>query len=769
MVKRKCFWALCIVIFAVHIEAQTVHIHGKVADRTTGEPLIEAAVFVRGTNMNTLTDVDGRYSLSVQRGTYILSSAYLGYDRKDIRVKADATEQVVDFEMESNTELGEITVSSKARDERVTTLQMGMERLTANEIKRMPALLGEVDVLKAVQLLPGVQTVSEGSSGFSVRGGSPDQNLILLDNATVYNASHLLGFFSVFNNDVLRGLSLYKGDIPAKHGGRLASLLDIQTKTDQPERFAATGGIGLISSRLTMEAPVGEKTAFLIGGRRSYADLFLKLSADANVRRAAVYFYDMNAKATHRFSEKDALEVSGYFGKDHFGASPGAFDYGNATATVTWSHIFSERLYVNTGIYISNYDYGLESRLEGAQVVWKSSIADRSLRFDFGQPVNDLWNLNYGLSGTLHAFNPGLVSMNGFDDLIVQGNRAFESSVYASNEQKFTDRLSVKYGLRWTLFQNVGKATVFDYDENYASVDSTVYPAGKVYNTYSAFEPRIGMVFKISASSSVKANYAHNVQFIQLANNSSAGSPLDVWFSAGPNVKPQAVDLFAAGYFHNLKNDEYETSVELYYKDLKNVIDFAEHARMLLNSKLDGEIRTGDGRAYGVEWMVKKNTGALTGFINYTLSHAERTIPGVNQGQTYLAPFDKTHSLNVAASYELSRKCNLSATWVYATGNPVTYPSGRFEIDGEYFPIYSGRNEYRRPDYHRLDLSFTFAPDKYARKRWKSEWNVSLFNAYNKKNPWIINYLQNADTGRPYAEMMYLFGVVPSITYNFKF
>ncbi|MDR1406919.1 MAG: TonB-dependent receptor [Tannerella sp.] len=751
------------------IISQNICIRGKVTDLLTDEPLIEAVVFVRGTNIHALTGVDGAYSLCLQKGSHTVTVSYLGYNPKDVRISLGDRDQIVDIGMESNTQLSEVTVSSQARDERVNTLQMGVEKLTAGEIRRMPALLGEVEVLKAVQLLPGVQTVAEGSSGFSVRGGSPDQNLILLDNATVYNASHLLGFFSVFNNDVLRGLSLYKGDIPARHGGRLSSLLDIQTKTDAPEKFGATGGIGLISSRLMMEAPIGENTSWMIGGRRSYADLFLKMSADENLRKAAVYFYDMNIKATHRFSAKDRLELSGYYGKDHFGAGPGMFDYGNATATLAWSHIFSEKFFSHVGVNLSNYDYGLESKLEGAQATWKSSMTDWTLRFDFNQPISDLWNLNYGLSSTIHAFDPGFVAAKGFENIVIPGNKALEHSLYVSNEQQFSERFSVKYGLRWSLFQNIGSATVFNYDENYRSVDSTVYGAGKIYHTYPAFEPRIGMVLKLGRSSSVKANYAHNVQFIQLANNSAAGSPLDIWFSAGPNVKPQEADMFALGYFHNLKNDAYETSVELYYKKLTNVIDFAEHAQLLLNDKLDGEIRTGSGRAYGVEFMVRKNTGLLTGFVNYTLSRSERTIPAINHGRTYLAPFDKTHSLNIAANCDLSRKCSLSAVWIYATGNPTTYPSGRFDIGGEYFPIYSGRNEYRRPDYHRLDLSFTFSPDKNSAKRWKSEWNVSLFNAYNKKNPWIISYLQDADHGLPYAEMMYLFGIVPSITYNFKF
>ncbi|MDR0756688.1 MAG: TonB-dependent receptor [Tannerella sp.] len=750
--------------------AQHARISGRVADSVTDEPLVEAAVFVKGTGIHTLTAVDGTYALLLPEGVHTLTASYLGYYQKDIAVRiAGSGGQTVDFRLEGNTQLYEVTVTSQARDERVTTLHMGVEKLTAGEIKRMPALLGEVDVLKAVQLLPGVQTVSEGSSGFSVRGGSPDQNLILLDNAVVYNASHLLGFFSVFNNDVLRGLSLYKGDIPAKHGGRLSSLLDIQTKAEIPARFGATGGIGLISSRLMMESPVGENTSWMVGGRRSYADLFLKMSPNKDLRSASVYFYDMNGKVTHRLSGKDRLELSGYYGKDHFGANLGSFDYGNASATMAWSHIFSDNFFSSISFCFSNYDYGLESKLEGAQASWKSSIADWSLRFDFSRPISDLWNLNYGLSTAVHSFNPGMVAVKGFDNIAIPGNRALEHSIYASNEQKISARFSVKYGVRWSLFQNVGRATVFNYDANYRSIDSTVYGAGKIYNTYSAFEPRVGMVMKLSGSSSIKANYAHNVQFIQLANNSAAGSPMDIWFSAGPNVKPQEADMFALGYFHNLKNDEYETSVELYYKKLKHVIDFAEHAQLLLNDKLDGQIRTGNGQAYGAEFMVRKNTGPLTGFVNYTLSRSERTIPAINRGKAYLAPFDKTHSLNIAASYDLSRKCSLSAIWIYATGNPTTYPSGRFNIQGEYFPIYSGRNEYRRPDYHRLDLSFTFSPDKNSGKRWKSEWNVSLFNAYNKKNPWIITYLQDAATGLPYAEMMYLFGIVPSLTYNFKF
>jgi hypothetical protein len=746
-----------------------MHVGGRVTDRLTGEPLVEAVVFAKGSGqIHTTTDEDGMYALSLKRGTYTLVSSYLGFHQKEITVQVDR-DRTVDFELDMNTQLKEVEVSARVMDRNVSRVQMGLEELSATEIKRMPALMGEVDVLKVIQLLPGVQTVSEGGSGFSVRGGSPDQNLILIDNTTVYNASHLLGFFSVFNNDVLSGISLYKGDIPLKHGGRLSSLLDVQTRTEQPERLQGVGGIGLISSRLMLEAPLGEKTSWMIGGRRSYADLFLKLSAEEALRKSSVYFYDLNAKITHRLNDRNRLELNGYYGIDHFGATMGEFHYGNGAASLLWGHVFSETLYARTSLHLASYDYGLVSKLDNAKARWISSIRDWSLRFDLSHPLSDRWNLNYGVSASLHRFNPGVVTMEDYGGLRKEASTAMEYSLYVSNEQKFSEHFTVKYGLRGSLFQNVGKATVPRYNEDYEVVDTAVYAAGKVYHTYSALEPRVGLVWKLTGASSVKMNYAHNVQYIQLANNSASGSPLDIWFSASPNIRPQHVDLYSTGYFHNFRDNTWEASVELYYKNLTHVIDFAEHATLLMNPNLDGEVRTGSGRAYGVEWMLRKNTGALTGFLNYTLSRSERTIPEINQGKTYLAPYDKTHALNVVANYEFSEKWNVSATWVYATGNPTTYPSGRFEINGEYFPIYSGRNEYRRPDYHRLDLSLGFIPHPRPGKRWQSEWNLSIYNAYGKKNPWMITYDQNANTGLPYAQMLYLFGVVPSITYNFKF
>ncbi|MDR2774691.1 MAG: TonB-dependent receptor [Tannerella sp.] len=775
MRRESILLLLCFSFFFTGV-AQKIELKGRVIDRSTNEPLASALIKVKEVSLATLSGEDGNYSILFDKGgVYVISVSYVGFGEVSKKIDLHRS-QTVDFILDNNTQLDEVLVTSTAPDERVKSLNMGVEKLSAVEIKRMPALMGEVDIIRAIQFLPGVQTTSEGGTGFSVRGGSPDQNLILLDNTTVYNASHLMGFFSIFNNDVLSGIDLYKGDMPLKYGGRLSSLLEVRTKNDHPEQITATGGIGLIFSRLTLEGPVGENTSWLLGGRRSYADLFLKLLSDEALRKSSIYFYDFNAKLTHRFSNRDIVDINGYYGKDKFGAEPGDFQYGNGAASMSWRHVYSDMLSSKVSFNISDYDYGLQSKLESAKAMWESSITDYMLRVDMTHSISEKWNLTYGLSSILHRFRPGFVKMDTSSGgeaasikYEVEGSNALEHSVYLSNEQKFSEKLSVKYGARLSAFQNIGKAMVYRYSENYRITDSLVYKPGEIYNTYVAVEPRLGFVLHLSGNSSLKGNYLHNVQFMQLANNSASGSPLDVWFPASPNIKPQVLDMFSAGYFRNLADNMYETSVELYYKNQENVIDFAEHANLMLNKKLEGEVRTGKGKAYGIEFMIRKNKGRLTGFVNYTLSRSERTIPGVNKGKTYLSPYDKTHNFNIVTNYELSKKCSFSLIWVYATGNPTTYPSGRFEIDGEYFPIYSGRNEYRYPDYHRMDMSFTYIPRPDSKKRWRGEWNFSLYNAYGKKNPWMITYSQNEDTGIPYAEMMYLFGVVPSVTYNFKF
>lgn len=770
MLNRTFFYfsLFSIIVFPVLAQRQTITIEGIVLEKSTNSPLPGATLVVEETRNGYISDESGRFKFSIEKGNYALITSFVGCQSDRTTISASGNQKLKIILSES-TELEEVVVYALAKDANVTSLSMGVERLSMTEIKKMPALMGEVDVIKAVQLLPGVQSTSEGSSGFSVRGGSPDQNLILLDNTTIYNASHLMGFFSVFNNDVISDLELYKGDIPLKHGGRLSSLLDIKTIDDMPEKISGTGGVGLILSRLVLQGKAGNKTSWMVGGRRSYADLFLKLSSDEDMKGLTLYFYDLNAKLTHRISDRDHISLNMYYGQDNFGTKLYGFKYGNMASSLSWGHSYNKNLYSRIGVNISNYDYKLNSDIDGAKMTWKSKINDIMLRADFTYNNEYFQNLSFGGTSTLHSFTPGTVKSEDYGQFKIDNNYAVESALYASNEQSLTDKLSVKYGLRWSVFQNMGKGTVFTYDDKYELADSAVYKSGKVYNTYHMIEPRVGAVYKLTDNSSVKANYAHNTQYIQLANSSSSGSPLDVWFLSGPNIKPQKVDMFSAGYFHNLDNDTYETSVEVYYKSLSNVIDFADHADLILNKHLEAEVRTGKGKAYGAEFMVRKNKGKVNGFINYTLSRTERTIPEINKGKTYLSPYDKTNSVNIVLNYELSRKVTLSGVWVYATGTPTTYPSGRFGIDGEYFPIYSGRNEYRKPDYHRLDLSCTYVPNPDSKKRWKSEWSFSIYNAYGRKNPFMITFDQEAATGIPYAESVYLFNMVPSVTYNFKF
>lgn len=770
MSNKKLLLLFFIYLFTPSLIAQNKNstLEGIIMDKSSGSPLPGATLFIEETRNGYITDDSGRFKFSLPKGDYSLIVSFVGYKSYRTRINTSSN-QTLKIDLLENTELEEVVVTAKAQDANITNLNMGVERLSIGEIKKMPALMGEVDVIKAIQLLPGVQSTSEGSSGFSVRGGSPDQNLILLDNTTVYNASHLMGFFSVFNNDVISDLELYKGDIPLKHGGRLSSLLDIKTIDKMPQKFSATGGIGLILSRLVLQGKAGNNTSWMIGGRRSYADLFLKLSSDKEMRKLTLYFYDLNAKLNHRISNKDNIALNLYYGQDNFGTDLYGFKYGNMATSLTWGHSYNENLYSRIGLNISSYDYKLDSDIEGAKMTWESTINDFMLRADFSYHNDNNINLSFGGSSTMHSFTPGTVRAEDYARFKMDNNYALESALYASNEHQVTDKFSIKYGVRWGIFQNMGKATVFTYDDQHEIADSMSYKSGKIYNTYHTLEPRIGAVYKLTDHSSVKANYAHNTQFIQLANSSSSGSPLDIWFLSGPNIKPQKAEMWSAGYFHNLEEDNYETSVEVYYKSLSNVIDFADHADLLLNKHLEAEVRTGKGKAYGAEFMVKKNKGKLNGFVNYTLARSERTIPEINKGKTYLSPYDKTNSVNIVLNYELSRKVTISGAWVYATGTPTTYPSGRFGIDGEYFPIYSGRNEYRRPDYHRLDLSCTYVPNPDSKKRWKSEWNFSIYNAYGRKNPFMITFDQEPDTGIPYAESVYLFNMVPSITYNFKF
>jgi len=786
MFYRRLLFFLFIILFCADLPAQNKRftISGNITDSATGEDLIGASLYIEELKTGTVTNAYGFYSISLPEGKYRLAYSFIGFERmmqvvdlnKDIRLN-------IRLEPAAN-EIGEVVIAAEGRNANVSRMEMSVERLSMKTLKRIPALMGEIDVIKAIQLLPGVQSTAEGTSGFSVRGGSHDQNLIILDEATVYNASHLMGFFSVFNNDAIKDVKLYKGDIPASFGGRLSSLLDVRTRDGNNRHFSATGGIGTISSRLTLEGPVySDKLSYLVSGRRTYADVFLIFANDPDLKKSTLYFYDMNAKMNYRINDNNRLFLAAYLGRDKFANTFAGMNFGNQTVSLRWNHLFSSKLFSNFTFIGSFYDYYLRTELsEQISMDWKSKMQDFGFKADFSYFLNPNNPIKFGYHLTHHGFMPGEGGGVGEQSIIARfaqpKERALEHAWFVTNENKIVENFSVKYGLRYTLFQNISNGEQVYELAKYAVKDSATYTRGTVYHNCGRWEPRIGMVYEINEANSVKASYSRTAQFIQLASNSAAGSPLDVWFQSTPNIKPQMCNQFAVGYFRNFKDNMFETSLELYYKDMTDVIDFKDHAELMANSNLERELRFGAGKAYGVELMVRKNEGKLNGWVSYTLSRARRTIDEINKGKEYRSPYDKPNNISVVLNYELSKQWIVSANWVYASGTPVTYPTGRYEIEGKYVPIYSDRNEYRYPDYHRLDLSATWsftcasqsASKSNAKKRFKSELNFSLYNAYGRHNPWTIMFRQEKDNpDKTYAEMVYLFSFVPSVTYNFTF
>lgn len=748
-------------------------ISGYIKDAENGESLIGATVFVRELNVGTAANMYGFYSLSLAPGKYTVEYSFLGYSKeiKQLTLTGSAT---ISVELAPKAQvMEEVTVTAERADKNVRQAEMSTARLDMRTIRQIPALMGEVDVIKAIQLLPGVQATSEGTSGFSVRGGGLDQNLIVLDEATVYNASHLMGFFSVFNNDAVRDVKLYKGDMPAYYGGRLSSVLDVRMKEGNNKKFKGTGGVGLISSRLTLEGPiVNEKTSFLVSGRRTYADLFFPLLSDSNARKAIMYFYDLNLKVNHQFNNNNRLFLSAYLGRDIFGekgASKAGF--GNRTATLRWNHQFSSKLFSNLTAIASKYDYALSTEQGGDKYVWNSRLQDYSLKADFNfypDPDNEI---RFGVSSTYHTLDPidAWIHSASSDTTLAfpsMKNNELEHAAYVSNQQKIGEDLTLKYGLRYTLFQNIGPSVLNQFDENHAYTGETKYSKGEIFHSYPAFEPRFGVLYTLNSFSSLKASYSRTFQFLQLASVSNGGMPLDYWFPSNNNVKPQKSDQFGIGYFRNFSQNTFETSIEMFYKKMKDVIDFKDHTQTLFNSRLEGDIRTGTAQSYGVEFLIRKNEGRLNGWISYTYSRALRKIPEINYGKEYPAPYDKPNNINVILNYSFTQRLILSTTWIYATGTPITFPVGSQIVGNTAIPVYSGRNEYRMRDYHRLDVSVTLKGKERTNRLWSGEWVISVYNAYGRHNDWMLNF----DLEKGKAERTYLpFVFFPAITYNFNF
>lgn len=755
---------------------KNIVISGYIRDSQTDEVLAGVTVIDAILKNGTSSDSRGWFSISVPAGDYDLQFSYIGYSSISMNGHSDRNitlnAELVSFE----TPLGEVFVEGKRSDNNVKATEMSIVKLDIKTIRMVPAFLGEIDLIKVLQLLPGVQSTSEGSSGFSVRGGSADQNLILLDDATIHNASHLMGFFSVFNNDAVKEITLYKGDIPAAYGGRLSSLLDVKMKEGNPKKLGIAGSIGTVSSKLTIDGPlIKDKTTFLISGRRTYADLFLPFAKEQEIRDNKLYFYDLNMKLSHVLNAGNRLYFSGYDGRDIFKNDFARIGFGNRAGTLRWNHLFSSKIFMNLTLIGSRYNYILGTIGESSNsFTWESKIAGYSVKSDITHYVSDNHTLRYGIGTIYHDIDPGKAYSNStgalYSEFVLPSEHALEHSIYATDEFRPDGKLSLKYGLRIALFQNIGPGEFYTYNNEYKPLDNKVYKSGDIFHSYGSFEPRLAFTYLLTNDMSLKGSYAHTAQFLNLAQNSSAGTPLDIWFPATPNVKPQLCDQFALGYFRNLRQNMFEISAEIYYKKLKNVIDFRDHARLLLNPYLEGELRIGSGYSYGLETMIRKNEGKISGWISYTYSGAYRVIPEINNGNRYNAPYDKPHSVNIVLNWLISSRLTSSVTWVYATGIPVTFPTGRAVIGNSIIPIYSNRNDYRMADYHRLDVSVTLRGKQKEGKKFYGEWNLSVYNAYNRHNSWSINFVQDTyDPNVTYAEKTYLFSVIPALTYNIKF
>jgi hypothetical protein len=647
---------------------------------------------------------------------------------------------------------------------------MGLQKLDTKEIKSIPVLFGEKDVLKTIQLLPGIKSAGEGNSGFNVRGGASDQNLILLDEATVYNASHLMGFFSVFNSDAIKDMSVYKGNEPAEYGGRLSSVVDIKMKNGNDKEYSVNGGIGLISSRLAVEGPiVKDKGSFIVSARRTYADLFLKLSKDTTLNQAKLYFYDINTKANYRINDKNRIFLSGYFGKDVLGlGNTFGINWGNITGTLRWNHLISDRLFSNTSLIFSNYDYKINID-SGTEMNIISRIQDYCLKQDFQLYSRSNNTLKFGFSSVYHKIIPGAITASEYISMKSLTNKyAWENSLYISHQYKLSGKISFEYGLRLNAFSLLGPGNFYSYNTEGYTTDTAVYSSGQFVKTYINIEPRATINYVIDPQNSVKASYARNVQNLHLLSNSTSGNPTDLWIPSSNNVKPEIADQVSLGYYRNFNDNNYEFSIETYYKSLQNQIDYKDGAELDFNENVESQILFGDGRAYGLELFLKKKYGKFNGWISYTLSRTERKFSEINSGNYFPAKQDRTHDISIVGIYELSKRWTLSATWVYNTGNAVTFPTGKYEIDGKTMFYYSDRNANRMPAYHRLDIGATWIKKK--TDKFESSWTFSLYNAYGHDNPYTITFRDSeSDPTKTEAVQTTLFKFIPSFTYNFKF
>ncbi|MEP2667411.1 MAG: TonB-dependent receptor [Cyclobacteriaceae bacterium] len=769
----------------VSFAQQKLTISGYIKDASNGEELIGVTVYVPEIASGAVTNVYGFYSITLAPGQYKLQYSYIGFASQTIEVDLSKNE-TRNIELAPDaTELEEVVVSAERSDANISNLQMSKRQINIDQVRKLPAVMGEVDIIKNIQMQPGVISAGEGTSSYYVRGGSADQNLILIDEAPIYDPSHLFGMFSVFNADVIKESELYRGGIPSKFGGRLSSILEVRTKDGNSKEFAGSGGIGTLASRLMIEGPVKrDKSSFIISGRRSYVDALLKAADQKNT----VYFYDLNAKYNWKPNNKNRFYAAFYNGRDEFKFDKNfGFGWGNATSTLRLNHLFSDRLFSNTTLIGSNFDYKLESNDPLQGFVWKSRLEQFSLHNDLSYFINPQNELSFGYQVSYRRFQPGAISPNSpnsiFESIDMGKQFALDHALYIDNHQKLSNKIDLSYGARLSIFQSIGKSDAYEYADPQDNVtvtrtDTLHFDAFEPIKTYINIEPRFSVRYAINERSSIKASYNRMVQNTHLISNGTVPVPFNTWNPSGYYLKPQIADQFAFGYFRNLNDHTIELSVESFYKDLQDVTEFADNANVFFNPDLSVEFRQGKSQAYGVEFLAEKKEGKFTGFVSYTLSKVTRQIEGVNQGKEFLANYDRRNVVNATATYDLNPKWSFGASFSYSTGRPITLPSGRYEFeDGFNVDLITNKNGYRLPSFHRLDLSATLNPQKHLDRKWHGQWIFSVYNAYNRQNPFSLytRITQDKDGNiigdgtQKEARLIYLFPFLPSVTYNFKF
>lgn len=754
------------------------------------DPLPGVSIYVQEAKTTLSTDQAGKFSLRLPSGTYTLSISYIGFQRKEEKVNLVRNTTVSIGITEDTQTLEEVAINIVNNAVDIRRPQMSKSSLSMQEIKRIPVAMGEPDPLKSLMTLPGVTNSGEASSGFNVRGGAADQNLVLLDGAPIYNDSHMLGFFSVFNADAIKGLDLYKGGVPARYGGRVSSILDVQQQPGRDDSLRINGGIGLISSKLLVEGPVKrDVSSFMVAGRTSYAHLFLNLAGNENSAR----FYDLNARFNHTFNDRNSLHFSGYMGNDLFDISNNfSSSYGNAMANLSWKHTFSDAIQTNLSVFYSDYNFTLGVNTEGLD--WDSNIKSYGLKYDWRHHVAEKLNLNYGLEATYYEFNPGTLAPRGNDSRFnyqqFAKSYALESSAYLDIEHEITKKLNLRYGMRYSMFYRLGAEEISTYANNSPVVYNPIYGiyeeavptgtisygGGETIASFNNIEPRMALSYIVNDDNSFKASYNRMAQYLHILSSTQSPVPMSIWTPSGPYVEPQLLDQYAIGYFTNIKNKAYSLETEVFYKDVQNRVDYVDGADIFANENIERSLLNGVARSYGLELLIRKNTGLLTGWISYTLSRAEQRTagrtpeePGIANGDWYLSPHDRLHNLNITGNYEWNAKWSFSANFTLQSGRPVTYPNGYYEFGGRRVPNYAQRNESRLPIYHHLDLAAVYTPKSEKRKRWQGEWVFSIYNVYGRQNAASIMFGANEDTGINEALRLSIFGIIPSVSYNFKF